>query len=134
MRIGELADAVGVNPKTIRYYEDIGLLPEAVRTPGGDRTYDHADVERLAFVRRAQQLELTLDEIREILALRERHQRPCDYVLTVAQQHLAELDDRIAQMQHARDELRALVEGAEWLPADSGRYCALIEHRAHDAM
>lgn len=132
MRIGELADAVGVNPKTIRYYEDIGLLPAPARTSGGDRTYDHADVERLAFVRRAQQLELTLDEIREILALRERHQRPCDYVLSVAQQHLAELDDRLAQMQRARDELRALVDGAERLPADSGRYCALIEHRVRD--
>ncbi|PSO54940.1 MAG: heavy metal-responsive transcriptional regulator, partial [Actinobacteria bacterium QS_5_72_10] len=67
MRIGELGDVVGVNPKTIRYYEDIGLLPQPARTTGGDRTYDQDDVDRLAFIRRAQQLGLHLDEIREIL-------------------------------------------------------------------
>lgn len=130
MRIGELADTVGVNPKTIRYYEAIGLLPEPARSPGGDRTYDQDDVERLAFVRRAQQLELTLDEIGEILALRERSQRPCDYVLTVAQRRLVELDDRLSAMHRAREELSALVERAEQLSAGEGSYCGLIEHHA----
>lgn len=130
MRIGELADAVGVNPKTVRYYEQIGLLPEPARSPGGDRIYTRADVDRLAFIRRAQQLELTLDEIREILALREQSQRPCDYVLAVARQHLGDLDDRITQMQRARDELSALIDRAQRLPAASAPYCHLIEHDA----
>lgn len=130
MRIGELAATVGVNPKTVRYYEAIGLLPEPARTPGGDRTYSRDDIDRLAFIRRAQQLELTLDEIGEILALRERHERPCDYVLTVAQRHLAELDERIAAMQRARDELSTLVDRAEALPAAGGHYCHLIEGRS----
>jgi DNA-binding transcriptional MerR regulator len=133
VRIGELADTVGVNPKTIRYYEQIGLLPEPARSPGGDRQYGQADVDRLAFIRRAQQLELTLDEIGEILALREQSQRPCDYVLAVAQQHLTDLDDRIAQMQRARDELSALIERAQRLPAGSARYCHLIEQGADSA-
>lgn len=132
MRIGELADAVGVNPKTIRYYESIGLLPPPARNPGGDRVYDQDDVARLAFIRRARQLELALDEIGEILALRDRHHRPCDYVLAVAQRHLAELDDRIASMQRARDELSVLVDRAERLPAVTGRYCHLIEGHAED--
>lgn len=128
MRIGELADAVGVNPKTIRYYESIGLLPDPARTGAGYRIYGSDDVDRLAFVRRAQQLELTL---REILALRETNQRPCDYVLDVAQTHLAELDDRITQMQRARAELAALTEHAEDKPADPGSYCSLIEHHVN---
>lgn len=131
MRIGELADTVGVNPKTIRYYEEIGLLPEPARSPEGHRRYDHHDVERLAFIRRAQQLGLHLDEIGEVLALRERSQRPCDYVLDVARQRLAEFDERIAEMQRARRELHDLVvQRAGELPGDSGHYCGLIEHAA----
>ncbi|PSO48666.1 MAG: hypothetical protein BRC32_01670 [Actinobacteria bacterium QS_8_72_14] len=81
-------------------------------------------------MRRAQQLGLHLDEIREILVLRETSQRPCDYVLDVANQRLAELDDRLAQIQRARDELQTLVARAQTLPADAGRYCALIEQHA----
>lgn len=128
MRIGELADEVGVNPKTVRYYESIGLLPDPARTDAGYRVYGADDVDRLAFIRRAQQLELTLDEIREILALRETSQRPCDYVLSVAQRHLTDLDDRITQMQRARAELAALIEHAAQAPADPDAYCSLIEH------
>lgn len=127
MRIGELADTVGVNTKTIRYYEAIGLLPEPARTAGGARTYGPDDINRLAFIRRAQELGLHLDEIREILVLRETNQRPCDYVLGVATQRLTELDDRLTQIQRARDELQALVTRAQSLPADTGRYCTLIE-------
>lgn len=133
MRIGELADTVGVNPKTIRYYEQIGLLPEPSRTPDGHRRYDQDDAERLAFIRRAQQLGLHLDEIGEVLALREDSQRPCDYVLDVARQRLSEFDERIDEMQRAREELHDLVmRRAGELQRDSGHYCGLIEHRAED--
>lgn len=133
MRIGELADAAGVNPKTIRYYEAVGLLPPPRREPNGYRCYDQADLDRLAFIRRAQQLELRLDEIHEILALRESQQRPCDYVLQVAAQRLGDLDERIAAMQHTRDELQALLARAQALPTVAGPYCELIEHDAHAA-
>jgi DNA-binding transcriptional MerR regulator len=68
--IGELAERVGVNPKTIRYYESIGLLPEPPRTDAGYRDYGPEDVERLAFVRRATELDLQLEQIAEILAFR----------------------------------------------------------------
>lgn len=132
MRIGQLADAVGVSPKTVRYYEAIGLLPEPSRNPGGDRTYEQGDVDRVAFIRRAQELGLHLDEIGEILTLRESNQRPCDYVLSVANQRLSELDERLAQIQRARDELQALVTRARSLPAGSGRYCSLIEQHPAD--
>lgn len=129
MLIGELAQRVGVNPKTIRYYESIGLLPEPARTSSGYRDYGPGDVERLAFVRRATELELQLDEIAEILALRERGERPCDFVLDAARRHVDDLEQRIAQMRQARDELRALLDRASDLPEDDGGcYCQLIEH------
>jgi DNA-binding transcriptional MerR regulator len=130
MRIGQLADRVGVNPKTIRYYESIGLLPEPDRTESGYRDYVEDDVDRLAFIRRAQKLDLQLDEIGEILALRERGERPCDYVLEVAAVRLTELDKRIAEIQRARRELRSLLERADDLPRGRDDFCGLIEHHA----
>ncbi|MDP8932542.1 MAG: heavy metal-responsive transcriptional regulator [Actinomycetota bacterium] len=130
MRIGELAEQVGVDPRTIRYYESIGVLPQPHRTDAGYRNYDPEDAERLAFVRRATELNLQLDEIREILALREAGQRPCDYVLQVARQRIDELKERINDMQRARTELKALLERAHRLPNDEPRYCHLIE-QAH---
>ncbi len=69
MQIGELADRVGVNTKTIRYYESIKLLPEPARTPAGYRIYGPDDETRLTFIKTAQHLGLSLDEIREVLAL-----------------------------------------------------------------
>ncbi|WP_246219763.1 heavy metal-responsive transcriptional regulator [Phytoactinopolyspora halotolerans] len=128
MRIGELAEHVGVNTRTIRYYESIGLLPDVDRSSAGCRIYSKDDVERVAFIRRAQRLDLTLDEIREVLALRERGERPCGYVLDVAHVRLGELDRRIAEMQHAREELRALLQRAGELP-DDGCYGQLIQHQ-----
>jgi len=83
MRIGELAGLVGVNPKTVRYYEGIGLLPDPERRPSGYREYTDDDVDRLRFIRTAQRLGLSLSEISEILGFRERAERPCDYVLGV---------------------------------------------------
>ncbi len=130
MRIGEVGDQVGVDPKTIRYYESIGLLPAPSRTAAGYRDYAPEDIDRLAFARRATQLNLQLDEIAEILALRDRGQRPCDYVLDVAHTCVRELGERIADMQRARDELTSLLQRAPTPPAaDNGCYCELIEHR-----
>jgi DNA-binding transcriptional MerR regulator len=129
MRIGQLADQVGVNPKTVRYYESIGLLPAPERTPAGYRDYDDADVDRVAFVRRAQRLGLSLDEISEFLDLRERGERPCGYVLEVAHTRMGQLDERIAELQRARTELRELLGHAGDLTTDDGCYCQLIDHQ-----
>lgn len=128
--IGELADRVGVNAKTIRYYEDVGLLPEPDRTASGYRVYAQDDVERLQFIRRAQQLDLRLDEISEILALRDQGQVPCDYVQSVARRRVSELDERIAEMQRARDELRALLDPARLPTTKAATFCPLVEHSA----
>lgn len=128
MRIGELADRVGVNPKTVRYYEGIGLLPLAERQPSGYRDYDDHDVDRLRFIRTAQRLGLSLAEISEILAFRERAERPCDYVLEVLDRQVADLDRRIAEMVELRRELTALKAQADSHPSNESCYCAVIEH------
>ena len=128
MRIGELAGRAGVNPKTIRYYESIGLLPEPPRLPSGYREYTQDDVERLGFVKTAQRLGLSLSEIGEILGFRERAERPCDYVLEVLDRQVADLDRRIAEMVQLRHELVSLKAEADRLPRDEASYCAVIEH------
>ena len=128
MRIGEVAERVGINPKTIRYYEGIGLLPDPQRLPSGYREYNDADVDRLGFIRTAQRLGLTLAEISEILAFREREERPCEYVLGVLDRQVADLDRRMAEMARLRLELIALKGKADRLPSEDGCYCAVIEH------
>jgi DNA-binding transcriptional MerR regulator len=128
MRIGELAERVGVNPKTIRYYEDIGLLPDPERLPSGYREYSDDDFHRLRFIRTAQRLGLSLSEISEILGFRERAERPCDYVLGVLDRQVADLDRRMAEMAQLRRELIDLKAQADRLPSDPRCYCAVIEH------
>ena len=134
MRIGELADRVGVNPKAIRYYEGIGLLPAPARLPSGYREYTEDDVERLRFVRTAQRLNLSLSEIGEILGFRERSERPCGYVLDVLDRQVADLDRRIAEMVELRQELIELQGKADDLTGADGCYCAVIEHAARAAL
>src|SRR5579875_1692783 len=128
MRIGQLADAVGVNPKTIRFYEDIGLLPEPKRLASGYRDYTEEDRERLIFVRTAQRLGLSLADIAEIMAFKERGDAPCRYVRSVLALQVGELDDRIGELVALREQLRALQAIADDLPARGGWYCGVIEH------
>lgn len=131
MRIGQLADRLGVNPKTIRYYEDIGLLESPARTSAGYRVYGEDHVELLTFVKAAQRLGLRLDEIRKILDFRERGERPCGYVRDVLRREVAEINERIAELQRLRAELTALDRLADELPEpDEPRSdpCPLIGH------
>lgn len=128
MRIGQLADQLGLNPKTIRYYEGIGLLPAPDRTDSGYRDYDERAVELLTFIKTAQRLGITLDEIREILALRDRHEQPCAYVREVLRRQVDEIDDRIAELRQLRKELVTLDQIADQLPDPGPGHCRLIEH------
>ena len=127
LRIGEVADIVGVNPKTIRYYEGIGLIPEPSRRPSGYRVYGAEDVARLAFIRRAQRFGLSLGEIREILDYREEGQRPCAFVLDAVRRQAAEVDKRIAELTQLRIELGDLIDRAEDDADAHARYCHLLD-------
>lgn len=128
MRIGEVADQLGLNPKTIRYYESIGLLPEPERTPSGYRDYDERTGELLTFIKTAQRLGISLGEIREILALRERGEQPCGYVRAVLRRQVDEIDERIAELRHLRKELVTLDQLAGDLPDPGPGRCRMIEH------
>jgi DNA-binding transcriptional MerR regulator len=128
MRIGELAEAVGVTTKTIRFYESFGLLPEAPRTASGYRSYEDSDAGRLRFIKTAQRLGLSLDEIREIIAFRDRGERPCGYVAAVLDRQVRGLDRRIQDMAQLRDELRQLQFKAAQEPHADAAYCGVIEH------
>jgi DNA-binding transcriptional MerR regulator len=125
MRIGEAADQVAINPRTIRYYESIGI-PEAERTAGGYRDYGPDDVERLTFIKSAQRLGLSLDEIREVLAFRERGEQPCRYVLDAVRRQADEIDRQIRQLLQIREELTDLMSRADETDG-GGRYCRLVE-------
>ncbi len=132
MYIRELAERAGVNAPTIRYYEEVGVMPPSKRTESGYRIYDEADVERLRFISYARQLDLSLDEVREILELREREQTPCTYVLHQLDEKQAEIDRRIAALQHLRAELQQLKEMAVSLQDENGtagHICPIIEHK-----
>ena len=129
MRIGHVADQLDLNPKTIRYYEDIGVLPPAARTDAGHRVYGDEDIERLGFIRAAQRLGFSLDEIREILAFRDRADRPCAYVINVLDRRVNELADRIAEMRDLRRTLMDLRRSAQDLPDGDAWCCRMIEHQ-----
>jgi DNA-binding transcriptional MerR regulator len=105
LKIGELAREVGTSAPTIRYYESIGLIPAPARTSGGYREYSARSRQELVFIRKAQALGFSLEEIREILDLSRSGRVPCARVRTVAHRHLAMLDDRIARLQRFRNQL-----------------------------
>jgi len=115
MRIGEVANRSGVPIKTIRYYEEIGVLPEPRRSASKYRDYESDVVERLGFIRASQAFGLSLGEIREIVAYRDRGEVPCAHVLALLRRRSMEIDERIAELQHARSVLDGLVSRARKL-------------------
>jgi DNA-binding transcriptional MerR regulator len=128
MRIGELAGRVGVNPKTIRYYESIGLLPQPPRTDTGYRIYGGEDEARLVFIRTAQHLGLSLDEVREVLALRDQGTAPCEHVRGTLREQIRTISRRMAELRRLRDELRTLEAAIDEIPEGEGMICRIIEH------
>lgn len=124
MRIGELAARAGVEASTIRYYESIGLLPAPARTPSGYRDYGEADVDRVAFVRRARALGLSLEAIGDVLGVRERGEAPCAHVEALIAREREAIGRRIAELEAIRAELDRLLELAATLPPmDPGQSC-----------
>ena len=115
MRIGELGDQAGVSPKTIRYYESLGLLEEPNRTPADYRDYDDEAIERLRFVRDAQSSGLTLSEIASVLELKGSGDRSCAHTTALLERHLSDLDIQIERLKQARTTLAQLAERARSL-------------------
>lgn len=132
-QIGSVARELGINPKTIRYYEEIGLIPPAQRTGTGYRIYSQSDIDRIAFILRARELDFSLDDIGEILALREKGEAPCLYVTELVARQLAVIDAKIAALNQLRQELDEIQRQAQIIPldviVDKECVCHLIENR-----
>lgn len=131
MKVGDLAERAGVGVQTLHYYERLGLLPKPDRTAANYRLFPASALRRVQFIKKAQALGFTLEEIKEILGLREQGRAPCRCVADVGKKHLQELDARIAALQEFRRELAAVVP--KWEKETSGQrkcageFCDLIE-------
>jgi MerR family copper efflux transcriptional regulator len=129
MRIGALAAAAGTTAKTIRFYEQAGLLPAPPRTTAGYRDYPGHAPARLAFIRAAQSAGLTLAEIRGILAVRDHGRPPCTHVTALLGRHLAETERRLAELARTRAMLSDLLATAQATDPDacSGGICTILD-------
>lgn len=112
MRIGEAARRSGLEPSAIRFYETSGVLPLPARTRSGYRDYDEDGVDLLRFVHRLRVLQLPLDDIREIVALRAEGEAPCRPVRDAMAREAANIDARIEQLQQLRSDLDRLQAAA----------------------
>jgi DNA-binding transcriptional MerR regulator len=109
LAIGELSRRTGVKVPTIRYYEQIGLLPPPVRTEGQQRRYGTDEVRRLNFIRHARELGFEVEAIRQLLGLASDPDRCCGEAHEITRAHLDDVNDRIARLTALRDELEAMV-------------------------
>lgn len=103
--IGELAEQAGVNRETLRYYERRGLLQPARRSASGYRIYDRESAARLLFIKRAQGFGFSLEEIRELLAMKPENPRSCNRVMNMLDEKVDELAERIREMQRFHRQL-----------------------------
>lgn len=131
LKVGELAASAGVGVQTLHYYERLGLLPKPGRSPSNYRLYSPEALRRVQFIKKAQALGFTLEEIKEILDLQAQGRAPCRCVVDVGKKHMQELDARIAALQAFRRSLAAVVP--KWEKETSqqrkcaGEFCDLIE-------
>ena len=130
--IGQLAKSAGVKPDTVRFYERNRLLSKPERTTAGYRVYDEAALQRLRFIRKAQSLGFSLDEVWRILNLRGRGAETCRCVVAMAEATLSETDSRLKELQRFRDGLARNLNRWKRAPkkATAAEFCALIESSA----
>ena len=110
--IGRIAQLARIRVPTIRYYEEIGLIPIAPRTERNRRTYSEADVRRLRFIRHARELGFDLEAVRQLLALAGLPEDPCAEADQIAKAHLEEVEHKIARLKALRRELRAMIDSS----------------------
>ncbi|MBA2961801.1 MULTISPECIES: MerR family transcriptional regulator [Ramlibacter] len=99
LSIGAASKQTGCSVPTIRYYEEIGLLPAALRSEGNQRHYDEAAIQRLTFIRRCRDFGFTIEQVRELVGLVHQPDRDCVEVRDIAQLHLQEVQKKLAELQ-----------------------------------
>ncbi|MFP5319106.1 MAG: heavy metal-responsive transcriptional regulator [Acidimicrobiia bacterium] len=110
LTVSKLAEGAGVSADSVRYYERIGLLPEPDRSPSGYRLYDEEALDRLRFIKRAQRFGLRLEEIGELLDIRERGLCPCGHTRDLLVRRVAQLDEEIAAMGRLREDVQQMLD------------------------
>lgn len=126
--IGAIASESGIPIRTIRYYNDLGLLKTNGRTEGGYRLFDSDVFVRLKFIKRAQNLGLSLSEIKEFLEVHDRGNLPCDQIKVKLEEKLVAIKEQIQQLQILKQELKGLLSGWEKIPEKPEEtICPIIE-------
>ncbi|MGH9226895.1 MAG: MerR family DNA-binding protein [Acidimicrobiales bacterium] len=143
LTVSRLAEQVGISADAVRYYERIGILPEPDRSPAGYRLYDDGAVGLLRFVKRAQRFGLRLEEIAELLDIRERGLCPCGHTRELLGRRVAALDEEMATLAELRTDIERMLEQPDGLlhrrPDDHERrnddddqeVRVRLRHRAH---
>ncbi len=111
--IGGLSAATGCKVETIRYYEQIRLMPAPPRTEGGQRRYSNGDVSRLAFIRHSRELGFDINSIRKLLALSDQPDRQCGEVDLIARRHVKEIDSKMKRLTDLRKEMKRMIRGCK---------------------
>ncbi|WP_375255451.1 Cu(I)-responsive transcriptional regulator [Yoonia sp.] len=129
MNIGEVSERSGLPPKTIRYYEDIGLV-RPLRSSNGYRAFREKDIHKLAFLGRARALGFSIEDCRTLMGLYEDETRESGQVKAVAKEHLTEIDNKISQLKSMRETLSDLVEACQ---GDHRPDCPILKDLARGA-
>lgn len=116
MTVSEVAEQADTTADTVRYYERIELIPEADRSDSGYRLYGSEDVDRLRFIKRAQRFGLRLEDIKELVGIRDRGLCPCGHARELLADRLSELDEQITQLRRLRADVSALLEADDTGP------------------
>ncbi|HME87700.1 MAG TPA: heavy metal-responsive transcriptional regulator [Chthoniobacterales bacterium] len=131
LRIGAIANRAGVGVQTLHYYERVGLLPKPARSASNYRLYSFEALRRVQFIKKAQAVGFTLEEIRQILDLKSHGRAPCRKVAELGEKHLREIDDRLADLRRYRNAVAQSL--ASWREKTAhrrncaGEFCDLIE-------
>lgn len=137
LKIGDVSKRSGIGVEALRFYEKSGLLDKPSRTYSGYRVYGADVLERLAFIKQAQALGFSLDEIRRIVEDARKGQSPCDEVREIVRRRMEELDERLRELQKHRKELKQTLDEWDKVGRAPGHICGLIEgsdigHAHHD--
>ncbi|MFF3877308.1 heavy metal-responsive transcriptional regulator [Streptomyces sp. NPDC001978] len=130
MKIGEVAELTGTSTKTIRFYEQSGLVPPPARTPSGHRVYGPETADRLRFIRRCQAAGMTLQEVRQILTVHDRGESPCGHVGRVLTDRLENVRAQITELATLEAHLETLLNHAaqgEPTDHDNASVCWILE-------
>jgi len=129
--IGTVATELGINRRTLRYYEALGLLPHPTRTRSGYRVYDGGTAFRIRFIKKAKSLGLTLKEIRPILEVYNSGKPPCRSFQRLLQAHVRRIDTQIQHLQSLRGDLRNVLAGwPDRCETDGNGVCPRLENFA----